>query len=100
MAIWVFSFEYFKIARMMPFALKGIPLPRSMKKCNKTINFVFLAINFAFPLAEGTLITITCHNYFIENALYKKFLEASIIAKICVGAMALPSGMFLGYAVI
>ncbi len=85
---------------MMPFALKGIPLPRSMKKSNKIINFVFLAVNFAFPLTEGALITITCHNYFIDDALYKKFLEASIIGKICSSAIALPSGMFLGYAYI
>jgi hypothetical protein len=85
---------------MMPFALKGIPLPRSMKKSNKIINFVFLAVNIAFPLAEGILITITCHNYFNDGALYNKFLDASIIGKIFADAIALPSGVFLGYAFI
>ncbi len=83
----------------MPFALKGLTLPNGMLKCNLITNVVFLSLNLVFPLIEGILITITSYKY-LNLEPFKKSLEASIISKICVGAMALPSCMFLGYAVI
>jgi hypothetical protein len=85
-ATWIFAFEYYKIGRMMPLALKGMTMPRGMITYNMVTNIVFLALNCVLPVVEGILITISNYKYFKPEP-YKKTFEASIIAKVSVGVL-------------
>jgi hypothetical protein len=48
-AHWIFAFEYYSIARFMPFVLKGQDLPESKVKCDRVLNKVMLLLNIALP---------------------------------------------------
>ena len=52
LSYWMFAFEYYSIARFMPFVLKGQDLPESKLKCDGAINKIMLFLNIAAPLVN------------------------------------------------
>jgi hypothetical protein len=52
-AYWLFAWEYYKIATLMPFALKNDDLPYSIEE---KINTTFIALNLIFNIASGFLV--------------------------------------------
>lgn len=85
-ATWIFAFEYYKIARMMPFALKGLTMPNGMVTCHRLTNIAFLAANCLVPIVEGILITVSNFKFF-KSEPYKSSFAASIVAKVAVGVL-------------
>jgi hypothetical protein len=54
----MFSFEYFSIARFMPFAIREQEYPESMQICDKKLNKIMLALNSVMPALYGLALLI------------------------------------------
>lgn len=102
-AHWTFSFEYYKIARSMPFALRGVALPHRMVVCQWTLNLVFMTLNILVPLfssiCDSVLIALFAKS-FNQNVDTEGWTKAGIVFHLLVGLLQVISGLFLGYAII
>lgn len=54
-AHWLFAFEYFGIAKIMPLALQGMQQSESEKKLYATIRLVMLVLNVVLAFANASL---------------------------------------------
>ena len=61
-AHWLFASEYYKIAKIMPYALEELPVPDEIKTKHKCVNGLMLFLNIIFPIASGPI------GYFTDKA--------------------------------
>ena len=52
-ATWVFAFQYYTIARAIPYTMAGDQTPDEHIEKDKWLNRVMIVLNFIFPLLEG-----------------------------------------------
>ena len=96
---WIFAFEYYKIAQLMPYVLKGQILPENKLKCNITLNTTMICLNIAFPFLnkiatfksnligdDGSSIPLWMNIFYVVTLFFVLILRLAI-------------GCFLGFAI-
>lgn len=55
---WMFSFEYFSIARFMPYAIKDQEYPEKMQSYDNRLNKIMLVLNSVMPVLYALALLI------------------------------------------
>ena len=64
---WMFSFEYYQLARVIPFVLEDIPLDEDMVKSNRVQYWFWLILNVIFAFLYGASVYFLYVAYGIHN---------------------------------
>ena len=96
----MFAYEYFKIARRMPYVVEEQPIPKNMMRDQIRIQWIVQALNVIVPLLEAASGTAQTIIYFGNKNVRVKFLKVMLdINTYLVGVLDLVSGACLIYAV-
>ena len=98
-ANWIFSYEYYRIAKFMPFVVLDREVPASLISRDRLIFWLVLGLNILAPLATSTTGFIANLEGGRTDQSAKNWIIASIVTRYSVGLMQLVSGVFIGVAI-
>ena len=96
---WIFAFEYYSIARFMPYVFKGQGLPESNLKYDRRLNNTMFLLNIALPLLnkiaalKANLVEGNGHTVSLWLNIF------NVVTMFFVLILRLVIGSFLGYAI-
>lgn len=100
-AYWIFAFEYYSIARMMPFAIQGAPMLARMIRVDNYIYYIFLSLNILLPLLAAVFSTIANSIFFTNPIDGKNGFEVRVLQYLnfMISLLGVISGVFLLHAI-
>lgn len=98
-AHWLFAFEYFVIAQIMPLVIKRCVVPLSTQKYYTRLKQVILVLNILTPIAGAIFLFLDNYFYYTKKHPNKPYAWAYTYSMTINVTLQVLSGMFILYAV-
>lgn len=98
-AHWLFAYEYFVIAEIMPLVMKQHRVPSSKQRCYLRLKWTLLVLNIAAPIVAGVFLFIDNFFYYTKRHSQSPFAWAYTYSMTVNAAFQIISGLFILYAV-